>query len=111
MTGPSLFRRFLKKHEVTQLAASKALGVSDPTIHDWVHGIKRPRAHHREAIAVWTGDRVPVASWLLDEERHAVAEVRPFLAGASESEQSVSSVRPIISAGSADAIAHERGGE
>lgn len=78
MTGASRLRKFLKKHEVTQLAASKALGVSDPTIHDWVHGIKRPRAHHREAIAVWTRDEVPVASWLLPEEREAMADVQPF---------------------------------
>lgn len=77
--GSSLLREFLQKHDVTQLAASKALGVSDPTIHDWVKGTKRPRAHHREAIAVWTGGEIPIEAWLRDDERAAMADVRPFV--------------------------------
>lgn len=76
--GGRLLAEFLKRNGLTQLAASKALGVSDPTIHDWVTGSKRPRAHHRETIAVWTNEEVPSDSWLTDEERAATEVVRPF---------------------------------
>jgi len=85
-----MLREFLQRHEVTQLAASKALGVSDPTIHDWCKGTKRPRTHHRETIAVWTNGEVPVESWLRDDERAAMADVRPFVPRSTESTQDLS---------------------
>lgn len=78
LDGRALLRAFLQQHGVSQVSASKALGVSDPTIHDWLAGIKRPRAHHRESIAVWTGGDVPASSWLLDAERDAMSNVSPF---------------------------------
>ncbi len=77
--GATLFRGFLDRHDVTQIAASKALGVSDPTINDWLKRAKRPVAHHRDAIAVWTNGEVPADSWVRDDERDAVARVRPFV--------------------------------
>jgi|GEM_PF-3511842 len=76
--GADLLQAFLRKHSLTQFAASVALKVSDPTIHDWVTGTKRPRTHHREAIAMWTNGEVPVSAWLRDDEREAMANVRPF---------------------------------
>lgn len=76
--GATLLRGFLDRNDVTQLAASVALGVSDPTINDWVNGAKRPRAHHREAIAVWTHGEVPITAWLLEAEAEKMANVRPF---------------------------------
>lgn len=69
---------FLERNRLTQLAAARALSVSDPTIHDWVNGKKRPRAHHRDAIATWTNGDVPVDSWLDAQERAAMSAVRPF---------------------------------
>ncbi len=76
--GATRLAEFLKRNGLTQLAAAEALGVSDPTVHDWVTGAKRPRAHHREAISVWTGGEISSDSWLVDEERVAMAAVRPF---------------------------------
>lgn len=78
--GASLLEAFLRVNSITQMAASKALGVSDPTIHDWVSGAKRPRAHHRKAIDVWTGGSVPELAWATDDERVALAKVGPFIA-------------------------------
>lgn len=72
---------FLARNKLTQLAAAAALKVSDPTVHDWVNGKKRPKAHHREAIATWTSGDVPVDAWLEPHEREAMAEVRPFVEG------------------------------
>lgn len=76
--GGRLLAEFLKRNGLTQLAASRAIGVSDPTIHDWVTGSKRPRAHHRDAISVWTNEDVPADAWLTDEERAGTMAVRPF---------------------------------
>ncbi len=76
--GATLLRGFLDRNDVTQKAASIALDVSDPTINDWVNGAKRPRAHHRDAIAVWTRGEVPASAWLLEAEAEKMANVRPF---------------------------------
>jgi transcriptional regulator with XRE-family HTH domain len=83
VTGASRLQAFLQAHGITQLAAATALGVSDPTVHDWVTGAKRPKAHHRQAIAVWTNGEVPTDSWLKADERAAAAAVRPFVSGAN----------------------------
>jgi DNA-binding transcriptional regulator YdaS (Cro superfamily) len=72
------FREFLVRHNVTQLAAGVALGVSDPTVNAWVNGDKRPVAHHREAIAVWTHGEIPAEAWLEEAESEKVARVVPF---------------------------------
>lgn len=77
--GAARLQAFIKRHGLTQLAAANALGVSDPTVHDWVTGAKRPKAHHRQAIEAWTGGAVPVAAWLTKEERASQAAVRPFI--------------------------------
>ena len=69
----------MARHGLTQLAAAEALGVSDPTVNAWVNDDKRPVAHHREAIAVWTNGEVAIESWLRDEERAAMAGVSPFV--------------------------------
>jgi hypothetical protein len=77
--GAVLFAAFIERNAITLVAAGKALGVSGPTIYDWSTGKKRPRWHHREAIAVWTRDDVPADSWLTDDERAAMRDVRPFV--------------------------------
>lgn len=82
--GASRLQAFLKAHGLSQVAAAGDLGVSGPTVHDWVTGAKRPKGHHREAIAVWTHGQVPAESWLRDDERAVMAGVKPF-AGADES--------------------------
>ncbi len=82
-TGPELFAAFLEEHGITQLAASAAIGVSAPTVHDWIAETKRPRTHHRQAIEVWTGGEVPASSWETEAERGAVANVVPFDGAAS----------------------------
>lgn len=76
--GARAFGAFLERNKVTQLAASKQLGVSDPTVNAWLSGFKRPKAHHRRAIAIWTRGDVNEHAWDLDEERAAFEHVRPF---------------------------------
>lgn len=79
LTGAEMLHAFLQRNGVTQVAASLALNVSDPTVNDWIYGKKRPRTHHREAIALWTNGEIPVDVWLTDDERATVAGVRPFV--------------------------------
>jgi transcriptional regulator with XRE-family HTH domain len=76
--GATWLAEFLRRNNLTQLATAEALGVSDPTVHDWVTGSKRPKAHHRDAISVWTRGEVPVDAWLEESERVARAAVKPF---------------------------------
>lgn len=76
--GARRLAAFLKRNGITQLGAGEALGVSDPTVHDWVTGSKRPKAHHRDAIATWTRGEVGTELWLTAEERASRKAVRPF---------------------------------
>ena len=76
--GATDLRAFLKAHNITQLAAAGALGVSAVTLHDWLTGAKRPRAERREAIARWTRGAVPESAWATSDERAAASKVVPF---------------------------------
>ena len=76
--GSRGLRAFLEKHAISQRSAAEALGVTDPAVHDWVTGAKRPRAHHRVSIEVWTRGSVVAASWAFPEERAAARDVVPF---------------------------------
>ncbi len=80
--GADLLYEFMSTRGLSQVSAAKDLRVKGPTIHEWCAGSKRPRAHHRAAIAVWTRNLVPIESWLLDAERADMAAVRPFVARA-----------------------------
>jgi DNA-binding transcriptional regulator YdaS (Cro superfamily) len=82
--GAAGLKRFLQRNGVTQVAAALALGVSDPTVYDWVSGKKRPRTHHREAISLWTNGEVSADEWLEEHERAAVAGIRPYVAAADD---------------------------
>lgn len=77
-TGARLLRELLQTRGLTQSDAARAIGVSAPTIHDWVTSAKRPRAAHREAIEVWTAGAVPASAWETEEERALLARVRPL---------------------------------
>lgn len=86
--GAVQLAEFLRRNGLTQISAAGALGVSDPTIHDWVTGSKRPKAHHREVIAVWTRGEVTIDAWLTAQERAATQLVRPFVPSLSSGEHS-----------------------
>jgi len=76
--GSEKLEEFISDNGLTKLAAAKYLGVSDPTIYDWVTGIKRPKSHHRRAIEIWTNGKVPAESWLFDDEKRSISIVKPF---------------------------------
>ncbi len=77
--GALLLGEYLRRHELTQDAAAKHLGVKDPAVCDWVNGWKRPESHLRAAIATWTGGDVPADAWLRDDEMASLAAVVPFV--------------------------------
>jgi len=74
--GAAELAAWMQLREITQRQAAEALRVSGPTVHDWVHGRKRPRPSLRALIASWTHGAVPVDSWLSDEARAALAADR-----------------------------------
>ena len=78
--GAALLVAFLEEKGLSQVAAGKALGVSGVTVHDWCCGKKRPKAHHRTLLEVWTGGAVHADSWLLSKERAAMERAREFAA-------------------------------
>jgi transcriptional regulator with XRE-family HTH domain len=77
-TGADLLRDFLRQHELTQSAAGRALGVTPPTIHDWLKGVKRPRASMRAAIELWTSGAVPGGAWGTSKDRRRLQRIEPF---------------------------------
>ncbi len=74
----ALLASFLQQNDITQTAAGDALGVTGVSVNSWLGATKRPKAHHRELIARWTGGAVPVESWLFVDERSSFADVKPF---------------------------------
>ncbi len=69
---------FLEEHDLTQREAAQAVGVSSPTMHDWLTGAKRPSAAHRESIERWTSGAVAASAWATAEEAAAVEAIEPF---------------------------------
>jgi transcriptional regulator with XRE-family HTH domain len=66
---------FLEENGLTQRQLARALGVSDPVVHDWLSGDRRPRDVHRRGIAAFTRGRIPFDAWLSDEERAEIERV------------------------------------
>jgi len=81
--GRVLLRKFLEDNRITQSTAASAIGVSAPTMSDWLAGNKRPSDHMRTIVARWTGNSVPESSWLFAEESRAVNAVKAFRATGS----------------------------
>ncbi len=75
--GQRLWRAWLLANRVSQAAAARDLHVTDPAVNGWTKG-RRPKAHFRKAIAVYTKGEVPEDAWERLEEREAVAAVEPF---------------------------------
>jgi DNA-binding XRE family transcriptional regulator len=75
--GAALLRKFRERAGLTQLEVGTALAVSGVTVCLWEKGTYVPKAHHRDRIALWTGDAVPVSAW-----EHAADRIRivPFVA-------------------------------
>ena len=74
-------KQFLDENGVSKRQCAIALGVSSPTIIDWLRGHKRPRHVHRAAISKWTNGIVPEADWETSEDREArkkAEQVQPF---------------------------------
>jgi hypothetical protein len=63
-----LLYEFLRGNGLSNVACARAIGVSCPTVHDWLKGVKRPIAARRKLIAKWTRNAVPVASWASKKE-------------------------------------------
>jgi hypothetical protein len=67
--GQRLFARFRRESGKTILGIAGALGVSGPTVHDWLWARKSPSVAHRRAVELMTYGLVPAAAWETAEER------------------------------------------
>lgn len=57
---------------MSQTSLARELGVSQPTVSDWIRGRKTPRTKHVLAIAALTRGGVPLRDWVVpaDVGRH-----------------------------------------
>lgn len=73
--GRTLLVKALEEHGLSQAAAARLLGISQPTVNAWCTGSKRPEPEWRERIEAEFS--VPRASWYTRSERSiARPEVR-----------------------------------
>ncbi len=63
-----LLKDHLEAKGMTKSAAARELGVSAPTMQDWLDATKRPRPSLRLAIARWTDGAVPASAWVTAAE-------------------------------------------
>lgn len=84
--GAKRLREFLQAHGLKQTRLAELLSVSDPTIHDWLKGTKRPRKKFRRAIETWTKGEVSASAWGEPEDAdEEPIEIAPFDAGPDDS--------------------------
>lgn len=76
--GAGLLRSFIVARGLTIRAVADALGITATPIIGWLHHGERPRRDIQEALARWTTEEVPEASWLRDGELRPVDRVRPY---------------------------------
>lgn len=79
--GVKKLRAFLVSQTISKRGAAKAIGVSGPTMLDWLAGRKTPTPPHRRAIEIWTKGRVAETDWVSERERAAAnraESVSPF---------------------------------
>jgi DNA-binding transcriptional regulator YdaS (Cro superfamily) len=82
--GAVLLAQFLEQREIPQSRCAAALGVSSPTVHDWLKAVKRPRTALRVAIDRWTGGAVPSSSWATAKELATLDGIEPWKRTGSE---------------------------
>ncbi len=71
--GVKKLRAFLKanKGKVSKRGAARAVGVSSPTMLDWISGRKTPAPPNRRALEIWTGGQVRESDWISRRERES----------------------------------------
>jgi DNA transposition AAA+ family ATPase len=77
-SGSKLLAKFLHDNGITKAAAKRAIGISDPTLADYLSGARRPSEPRRVRIEKWTAGVVPARSWETKEEREVARNVVPF---------------------------------
>ena len=68
-----LLQAELEDRKISQAKAARAIGVSAPSFLAWLRGNSRPEHWRRPRIETWSEGRIPVESWLTDEEREEIA--------------------------------------
>jgi hypothetical protein len=81
--GQRLFARFHRESDKSLNAIAKEIGVSGPTVHDWIWARKSPSVTHRRKVEAITCGLIPAASW----ETADVGVRRIELLGAHDSER------------------------
>lgn len=73
--GAKKLRRLVEERG-TAAAAARAIGVSNATIHDYVHGKKRPTGPRVARIELWSQGRITADDWLTGAEKRALEAAR-----------------------------------
>lgn len=65
----------------TQTAIARAIGVTQPSVRDWMMGLSRPRDAQRIAVERLTDGFVERDSWMTEDERDRAEGVEPMRVG------------------------------
>lgn len=76
--------RFIEQNTMTKTAAAAGIGVSLPTLLDYLSGAKRPSSIRREVIERYTGGLVARDGWDLRSERAELERTAPFSVAAPD---------------------------
>lgn len=80
-----LLKNWLNRHEVSPEALADKIGVSKPTIYNWIKGTATPqRSVDREMIATATNGEIQPIGWVTEQERAAIAACTPIETSAAE---------------------------
>lgn len=69
--GPDKLAKFMANRGISKRKAAAGLGVSTPTILDWLNGTMRPDPNNRKVIEVYTGGEVTELDWDTESDRFA----------------------------------------
>lgn len=67
-------KKWLQRRDKTQNELAKYIGVSSPTVSDWVNGKKMPRADKLQSIANWLA--IDLSDLLINKEAESVGQVK-----------------------------------
>lgn len=75
LTGPTKLKDFIARTGLSRDKVAEALQVSRTVVYFWLEKGVVPKLVHRRAIAVWSGNEVPVDAW---DQPSEVPTVEPF---------------------------------